>query len=319
MRLTLREREIVEMLKKYPLASQDELAKHFGISRSSVAVHISNLMKKGVILGKGYVFNEQVSIVIIGLCYLDINIEPENDQTINIEYTGLPMQAVEILDGFGINLKVISLVGNDEHGDIILNRFMANKIDTSYIQRHASKRTCRRINLNNGVCYEESFDPADYDKVVNSREWIIFNSEWLVVDPYFNKSILKRAANKDEEGIPYFCTYCFMEGKKTVPEYLLKYDLLILGVDQDTDIEYYRLQLEKNASPSYIITDGRSGLIYSNGQTKGEYLLPPNQGFDSRDGISGLLIGVVYGLSSGYPVRQAVRIGAGIASSSYSK
>jgi cell division protease FtsH len=64
MRLTLRETEIFEILKKEPLIAQDELARRFGISRSSVAVHISNLMKKGVILGKGYVINESASVVV---------------------------------------------------------------------------------------------------------------------------------------------------------------------------------------------------------------------------------------------------------------
>lgn len=322
MRLTLREREIVEMLKKHPLASQYELAKHFGISRSSVAVHISNLMKKGVILGKGYVFNEQVSIVIVGLSYLDISMGHENQQIINVKYNGLPIQAIEILAGFGINLKVVSLVGNDEHGDIFLNRFMDEKIDTTYIQRHVSKRTCRRITLQNDIFYEEGFEPIDYEKVVNNRELVIFNSEWLIVDPYFNKSILKKAAGKDEEDIPCFCTYCFMKDKKPIPEFLQKYNLLVLGVRQSADMDHYRLQLDairENAPHGYIITDGRSSLIYNSGQTKGDYPLPPNQGFDIQSGLSGLLIGVVYGLSSGYPMRQAVRIGAGIASSTYLK
>ena len=36
------------------MISQQELADRAGITRSSVAVHISNLMKKGCIAGKGY-------------------------------------------------------------------------------------------------------------------------------------------------------------------------------------------------------------------------------------------------------------------------
>ena len=77
MRLTSREQEIVNAIKKNPLISQDELAEIFQISRSSVAVHISNLMKKGIIRGKGYVFNEYPSITILGDCYLEININSQ--------------------------------------------------------------------------------------------------------------------------------------------------------------------------------------------------------------------------------------------------
>ena len=50
MKLTSREQEIVDILSQDPRASQEDLATRFGISRSSVAVHISNLMKKGVIV-----------------------------------------------------------------------------------------------------------------------------------------------------------------------------------------------------------------------------------------------------------------------------
>jgi pseudouridine kinase len=89
MRLTWRERQIIDLLKKNPLISQDELAVRLGISRSSIAVHISNLMKKGFILGKGYVFNEQASIVVIGLSYLKISIKEQKEKHfINLDYHG---------------------------------------------------------------------------------------------------------------------------------------------------------------------------------------------------------------------------------------
>lgn len=51
--VTDREHEILKLVKQNPMISQQELADHLGIARSSVAVHISNLMKKGEIRGKG--------------------------------------------------------------------------------------------------------------------------------------------------------------------------------------------------------------------------------------------------------------------------
>ena len=208
MRLTLREREIVDLLKKDPLISQDELARHLGISRSSIAVHISNLMKKGVILGKGYVFNEQASIVVIGLSYLQINIDKQGEHNIiDLEYRGLPIVASEILAGFGVNLKIISLIGNDEPGTMIINRLLDNKVDTAHIHRHLHKRTCRRLSIDNGSRWEEGFDAQDYRQVLNNREWIIFNCEWLIVDPCFQVDVLARASKKEEEDLPHFCAY----------------------------------------------------------------------------------------------------------------
>lgn len=315
----MREREIIENLKKNPLISQDQLAAGLGISRSSVAVHISNLMKKGVILGKGYVFNEQASIVVVGLSYLEIKACQQGEQgVVNLEYRGLPVVASEILAGFGINLKIISLIGNDQPGDMIVNRLMENKVETVHIHRHPRKRTCRRISLGDGEIIEEGFNPDDYKQVLNSREWIIFNCEWLIVDPYFQREVLARLGKKDEENTPHLCTSFFMLGPGELPEGLLQYNTVVLGVARSNDVDYYRKQLEdRTETPdNIIITDGRSRLIYRSRETDGDYPLPPNQSFDSEEGLCGLLTGIIYGLVSGYPLRQAIRIGAGLASSS---
>ena len=50
--MTQRERQILKWIEENPLISQQELADKAGIARSSVAVHISNLMKQGHIAGK---------------------------------------------------------------------------------------------------------------------------------------------------------------------------------------------------------------------------------------------------------------------------
>ena len=59
-RLTKREQQILEWIKADPMISQEALAKRAGIARSSVAVHISNLMKQGLIAGKGYGVSRQL-------------------------------------------------------------------------------------------------------------------------------------------------------------------------------------------------------------------------------------------------------------------
>ena len=56
--MTNREAQIFQWIMENPMISQEELAAKAGIARSSAAVHISNLMKKGYILGKGYVTNK---------------------------------------------------------------------------------------------------------------------------------------------------------------------------------------------------------------------------------------------------------------------
>ena len=70
--MTNREAQIFQWITENPMISQEELAAKAGIARSSAAVHISNLMKKGYILGKGYVTNGPSYCTIIGSANIDI-------------------------------------------------------------------------------------------------------------------------------------------------------------------------------------------------------------------------------------------------------
>ena len=64
--MTQREAQILQWIRENPMISQQELADRAGITRSSVAVHISNLMKKGYIGGKGYIVRDQPYAVVVG-------------------------------------------------------------------------------------------------------------------------------------------------------------------------------------------------------------------------------------------------------------
>ena len=74
--MTQREREILNWIAENPLISQQELADKAGITRSSAAVHISNLMKKGYIMGKGYIVRTAPYAVVIGGVNMDIGGRP---------------------------------------------------------------------------------------------------------------------------------------------------------------------------------------------------------------------------------------------------
>lgn len=70
--LTEREKQIIDLIKENPLITQEEIAAELKCARTSIAVHISNLMKKGVILGKKYIINETPYILTIGATNIDI-------------------------------------------------------------------------------------------------------------------------------------------------------------------------------------------------------------------------------------------------------
>ena len=71
--MTERETEIFHIIQQNPAISQNELAAKLNLARSSVAVHIANLQKKGYILGKGYIVNESAYVLGVGAANVDIH------------------------------------------------------------------------------------------------------------------------------------------------------------------------------------------------------------------------------------------------------
>jgi pseudouridine kinase len=314
MRLTLRETEIFEILKKEPLIAQDELARRFGISRSSVAVHISNLMKKGVILGKGYVINESASVVVLGESCINIDVQGKNENTsIDVDYGGFAVEFSRALSNFGVNVKVITVTGKDNVSDEIISKLREREIDTSSIYRHPRKRSCRRISINNVGSYGECYSWIDYEKAISLSEWVVFNCEWLCVDPQFQENIIKRLFSKEDEKLPYLSTYRIMKSPEDIPEYLFSYSTVVLGVRSDSLDLYAQKIRALSEHQNWILTDGSSRVIYFQDIKATDVLLLPNQIFSIQDRLPFLLAGLIYGLSSGYPLRQAIRISIGAA------
>ena len=70
--MTPREKEIINLLKKNPGISQQEIADELKITRSGVSTHINNLMTSGYILGRGYILREDSYVAVLGGCNMDI-------------------------------------------------------------------------------------------------------------------------------------------------------------------------------------------------------------------------------------------------------
>ena len=65
---TKREQEILALIKQDPLITQAQLAEKTGTTRSNIGSHISNLIKEGLIVGRGYVFPAENEVTVIGGC-----------------------------------------------------------------------------------------------------------------------------------------------------------------------------------------------------------------------------------------------------------
>lgn len=317
MRLTSREKEILDFVKKHPMIAQDDLARHFGITRSSVAVHISNLMKKGAIMGKGYVVNEQVSIVIIGRIFLQINIaRSEATSEIDLQYTGFALESCKALSGLGLNLKVIGVVGNDDLALTLIDEIQKREADINNITRHPEKRSGRLVKIDGNRAYEEGFSLEDYEKAISQKEWVAMNCQWLIIEPVFHQYALNKWFEKEQEALPSICTCALVKRAEQMPDFLSRFSLAVLGVEETNQIEVCTNQLAEAMDQGYaLVTDGKTRILYINDGNIAEFPLLPSQQFNLENSLPYLLGGVVYGLSSRYNLRQAVRMAVGTASS----
>ena len=119
--MTQREREILHWIEEDPLISQQELAERAGITRSSVAVHISNLMKKGYIAGKGYVLRNPSYAAVIGGVNMDIGgrssaplvAEDSNPGKVRMSLGGVGRNIAHNMSLLGIDVRLLTAFGDD--------------------------------------------------------------------------------------------------------------------------------------------------------------------------------------------------------------
>ena len=209
--MTQRERQILQWIEENPMISQEELAEKAGISRSSVAVHISNLMKKGYIAGKGYVLRSGTYVVVIGGVNIDIGAQSYK-KLINKDSN--PGRSFTSLGGVGRNIahnislldtdvRFLTAFGDDEHAQRIEASCANLGIDISHAKKVKNARSSTYLFIT-----DEDGDMAlavsDMDicneitpKYLASNQTLINHAQIVVVD-----------ANIPEESIKWLSEHC---------------------------------------------------------------------------------------------------------------
>jgi len=298
MNLTNREKEILAYLKAHPMISQDELAAYFSITRSSAAVHVSNLMKKGAVLGKGYIFEKKqdLTIEVIGRRCLyaigelsEIDDGKENEPVLRV---GFAYKIKELLDRFGVSIKITSV---NEPSAFSLSADTDN-----------TKEKWRRWN---GYCLvpEDYFNQRDYYETVEINNG---QSRWLILESDLQPSVLHTWLKDPQNGLN-LCGGFYLEDEKDLFGYLLPWSLLVIGVHRETNIDGIIESIMESDIKNVVVSDGEERLYYFQAQEINEFILAPKQCFDPCQDLPYFLGGLVFGLASGYNLRHTIRIALG--------
>ena len=141
--MTQRERQILQAIEADPMISQQDLADSLGITRSSAAVHISNLVKKGYIAGKGYVLRSGSYAVVVGGVNMDIGgrslsalvAEDSNPGTITMSLGGVGRNIAHNLCLMGTDVRLLTAYGDDFSGQKIAASCCELGIDITHALR----------------------------------------------------------------------------------------------------------------------------------------------------------------------------------------
>ena len=141
-KLTAREREIVALLRADPMLDATGLADRIGSTRAAVSVHLSNLMRKGVVRGRGYVLRAEAdSVVVVGGAVLDTKVRTSgppvlatsNPGTASWTAGGVGRNIAENLARLGSPTLLVAAVGDDPAAETVLARTTSAGVECRHV------------------------------------------------------------------------------------------------------------------------------------------------------------------------------------------
>ena len=194
--MTQRERQILNWIEENPLISQQELAEKAGITRSSVAVHISNLMKKGYITGKGYIVHTAPYVTVVGGVNMDIGGRPHgklvgadsNPGQVRMSLGGVGRNIAHNMALLGVDVRMLTAFGDDMNAQRIAASCGELGIDISHCLTVPGGATSTYLFIadEHGDMALAVSDMDIYDHVtpafLSGRARLLQNAQLIVVD-----------------------------------------------------------------------------------------------------------------------------------------
>ncbi len=328
--LTSKEQEIFELICKNPQISQDELAKVLNITRSSVSVHISNLLKKRYIEGKGYIINRKDKVVVIGASMIDIvgrSFDPllshdSNPGKIKVSAGGVSRNISENLSRIGCNVSLISAICDDSFGQVIKESCYKANIDISdsYILADSVTTSYLAILNNEGDMNLALSDTTALDEMPVShlvdKSHVLKSARVIVVDAALPRDVMDYILENFKD-IPIFLDPVSIGKAKSIKNKLTKFHTIKcnkleaeflsgISINNDDDIIEVSDYFSKLGVSQVFITLGPEGVYYKTATDKGFYRGPVIQVENATGAGDAFMAGLVYGFLKEYDTKDTV-------------
>ncbi len=340
-KITEREKEILKILQNDPMISQEDLAELVGITRSATAVHISNLIKKGFILGRGYVFNDKTGVLVLGPVYVEVRAltgdGDDGSAKIDIAPGGAAYLLARHLAGQGIPTSLMSVMGRDDWGEIIAAKLKKNNVDTKFLLVQKEYPTPRRVTLvdegNNKIT--EISDRRALELLtgdnLQTMGVMVGNCRMLVMDTGIPVGVFRYVLGLAKEAEVPVCVRISDENTSQLRLDDLNglFMVIMTGVvaggltnsqvrDLDDGIKTGKI-LNSLGAETVVTVLPDQGVVLTGARETVSVPILPVKGVKGVEGkihelsVDVLTAGVVSGILHGYDYRQAIRLGLGMA------
>ena len=330
-----KENDVLKHIKDNPFISQTELAKKVGLTNSSVAAIVSELVKKEFIQGQAYVLNAEYPIVCIGAANLDRKFFV-HDQLIH--GTSNPIQSAHSVGGvarnigenlgrLGESVALITTRGDDGEWKTI-HDLTAPFINLDFAEHIAGQSTgCYTALISHEGEMEYGFaDMNIYDyltpEVLIKQTYILKRAKCIIAD-----------LNTPKVSLDFLCAYAEkhdlnlvlipVSGPKMnrMPDNLHAVDWLIVNRDEteahfnikihsDEDLLKAAGMWNEAGVSHVIVTNGVKSIAYSGKSDGGKIysIIPSEKVVDVTGAGDSFSSAIVFGWLKGYPIDDIVKM-----------
>ncbi|QEK12997.1 winged helix-turn-helix transcriptional regulator [Crassaminicella thermophila] len=333
--MTDREKEILSLIQKNPFISQQELATTLGIARSSVAVHITNLMKKGYIKGKGYILREAEYVAVIGGTNIDIQgfpskpliLNDSNPGKVKISLGGVGRNIAENLVKLGIETKLISAIGDDLYGRKILEECKLSGIDMQHCLTLKDMPSSTYLSildenrdLKVAISHMDIFNKITID-FIRKKFPILKNSQLVVVDTNISEEILYYLVTNLKE-VNFFLDPVSTSKSRKVKDFIgyfhtikpnkLEAEILSnIKINTRKDLEKVSYYFLNQGVKKVFISLGKEGVFYADENNKNFLSTPKINVVNATGAGDAFMSGLIYSYLNDYSLDASAKFAIG--------
>ncbi len=331
--LTDREQQVLALIRANRLISQRAIAKQLGISRSAAAGHVMNLTAKGIVKGRGYVISDAPFVAVVGGANMDIHGTPHaalrphdsNPGSVQSSPGGVARNIAENLARLGVDCRLIAPVGNDHHGQLLMQQGREAGIDMRNMLQLDSANTSIYLSILDD-CGDMSVAISDMtilDRLnaeqLRDRKKMLRQATMIIADTNLTDDALAYLTRTFADHTLFVDTVSTTKAIKIKPYlsavHTLKPSLIeaeeIAGIKAPTDDRLPALAnwFHDRGVKRLFITLGPRGVFYSTGEEQGVEKIPASAVPPVNAGGAGdaFVAGLAHAWLNQWPLLRSVR------------